>query len=249
MSPCAPSNHGGEMGSIGAVRFKPCDRSLVWISADRQKCCLMTPALLGSGHTSMCPESKMGAVGRKERFNSRLKDAGRRAENDSVPTDDGLDALGRAVLYRRISPDDALREIVSALHSTEAPDFDLITRIGVGPLETLFHQGFEQALWPEVERLAREDERFRRALGTVWGFSSPMFGQREALLRELGEYRTVTVRFTVEPRTFEETDGYQWRRVEVDGISERPHLGRILRDIADHVDHWGDPVFERPPAT
>jgi hypothetical protein len=78
-----------------------------------------------------------------------------------------LERFNLSVVTRQIPPDEALTEIVSILNSTAAPDFDLIAEVGVGPLESLFLQGHEDALWPRVEQLAREDERFRRALASV----------------------------------------------------------------------------------
>lgn len=59
--------------------------------------------------------------------------------------------------------------------------------IGVGPLEVLFHQGHEDLLWPDIERLARSDPRFCRALASTWAYASPRYEDRQALLNELGE--------------------------------------------------------------
>ena len=93
------------------------------------------------------------------------------------------------------SPDDFLGSPETRLNRIEhlLVDLDLeldaheIAMIGVGPLEVLFHQGHEDLLWPEIERLARSDPRFRRALASTWAYDSPRYDDRQALLRELGE--------------------------------------------------------------
>lgn len=77
-----------------------------------------------------------------------------------------------------------LTAIVERLHAAE--DEDLFAAIAVGPLESLFHQGHEEALWPEIERLARQDPVFRKALAQCWAYSSPMYDRRADLLIELG---------------------------------------------------------------
>lgn len=59
--------------------------------------------------------------------------------------------------------------------------------MGVGPLESLLHQGHGELLWPELERLARADPLFRRARRSTWAYDSPEYDRREALLAELPE--------------------------------------------------------------
>jgi hypothetical protein len=68
-----------------------------------------------------------------------------------------------------------------------ATDRDAIKTIGVGPLETLFHQGHEDRLWVRIEHLARTDPRFRHALASTWAAGSTRFDDRQRLLRDLGE--------------------------------------------------------------
>jgi hypothetical protein len=103
--------------------------------------------------------------------------------NDSQPSNDlPLD-------LQAILADDragTLAAIVQEIHS-HGDDADFVSMMGVGPLESLFHQGHGEALWPEVERLARTDPLFRRALRSVWAYDSPEFDRREALLAELPE--------------------------------------------------------------
>jgi hypothetical protein len=82
-------------------------------------------------------------------------------------------------------PDALLDQILAQLHA-HADDEDAVMMIGVGPLETLFHRGFESQLWPRIEQLARDDGTFRVALASVWAYNSPMFDRRRALLGELG---------------------------------------------------------------
>jgi hypothetical protein len=90
--------------------------------------------------------------------------------------------------------------------------------------------------------LARESERFRRALSIVLAVDSPLFERRERLLQELGEHRTVTLRFVAQPHTFDDSDGFTRRSYEVEGIPDRPFLAGLLRSIADRLD---EPEFER----
>ena len=84
-------------------------------------------------------------------------------------------------------PENTLRDIVSELNSQPEPSEKAISMIGIGPLESLLHLGVGDRLWPEIERLARSDPRFRRALSYVWAYDSPEFERREQLLEELGE--------------------------------------------------------------
>jgi hypothetical protein len=57
--------------------------------------------------------------------------------------------------------------------------------IGVGPLENLFHEGYEDSLWPRIETLARTDQKFRRALSWCWAYGSSRYEDRRDLLNEL----------------------------------------------------------------
>jgi hypothetical protein len=138
-----------------------------------------------------------------------------------------------AIVTKRISADDALSEIASTLRSTVDPDPELIEHSGSGPLESLFHGGHEEELWPRIEQLAREDERFRRALSAVWAYDSPMFDQREALLEELGEFWQVRVSFVVYPKDFSVPPLLAHRAVAVDGEVPGGQLPNMLRRIAD----------------
>lgn len=135
---------------------------------------------------------------------------------------------------------DELRALVERLNSTTEPDPDLIGEIGAGELENLVRAHGEQ-LWPEIERIARSDIRFRRALASVWAYDSPEYERRTRLLEELGEARTVTISFVVEPEDFANPPLVSWRAVEVGGEPAGRQLGRLLREIAD----W----YEREPLT
>ena len=134
------------------------------------------------------------------------------------------------------TPVQALDAIVTTLHSTPEPDFELIMEVGSGPLEALLRQGHEEMLWPRIERLARDDERFRRALSVAWAYDSPMLARRDALLAELGEHREVTLRFVAEPNTFDDADGFEWRALEVKGVPAGSGLAQTLRAIADVIE-------------
>ena len=134
------------------------------------------------------------------------------------------------------TPVQALEAIVTTLNSTPEPNFDLILEVGSGPLETLLRQGHEEMLWPRIERLARDDPRFRRALSVAWAYDSPMLARRDALLSELGEHRAVTLRFVAEPNSFEDADGFAWRALEVSGVPEGAGLAQTLRAIADVIE-------------
>jgi hypothetical protein len=142
------------------------------------------------------------------------------------------------LILGRTAPSDMLAELVKVLYSTDEPDPDLCSEVGCGDLESLLRD-HETALWPEVERLARTDIRFRRALASVWAYESPEFERRSALLAELGESHSVTVRFVVAPNDFAAMPRVSWRAVEVEGDPRGRQLGRLLREIAD----W----YEREP--
>lgn len=135
----------------------------------------------------------------------------------------------------KTSPHDLLMEVVNLLDSTPEPDPDLCRDIGSGDLESLM-MVHEEGLWPEVEQLARSNARFRRALSNVWAYDSPKFGQRAALLEELGEYREVTIRFTIAPEDFSTDPPLSWRALDVPSDLSSPRLAEVLRRIADHLD-------------
>lgn len=135
----------------------------------------------------------------------------------------------------RTSPTEALAEIVAVLHSTVDADPDLCAEVGCGDLEEVLRDN-ETALWAEVERLARTDARFRRALSSVWAYDSPEFERRTALLAELGEHREITVRFTVEPDDFSHDPPLSWRAFEAEGSITNRRLAEALRGVADWLD-------------
>jgi hypothetical protein len=135
----------------------------------------------------------------------------------------------------RASPADLLARLVGALNESEQPDQWLCSEIGGGDLESLLRDN-ETELWPAVERLARTDVRFRRALSSVWAYDSPEFERREALLAELGEQREITVRFTVAPEDFSTDPALSWRAFEADGNITNRRLAGVLRELADWLD-------------
>src|SRR5947209_3446484 len=115
-----------------------------------------------------------------------------------------IDGLFMAAILDEHDPSELLLAIERALHETSDPDVDLTLEIGCGPLETLVRKHGDE-LWPQIESFARDDPRFRRALSA--GMASPsdeFHARREALLAELGEFRTTWVRFVVSPR------GWEW---------------------------------------
>ena len=135
-----------------------------------------------------------------------------------------------------VGPSDALNDLVDRLHGSDQPDFDLIADIGCGDLENLV-RGHGDELWPDIERLARADPIFRRALRFVWAYDSPEFARRDQLLRELGEHWPVTVRFVAQPEDFLPDARVSWRAVEIDGEPAAGQLARVLREIADWYEH------------
>jgi hypothetical protein len=139
------------------------------------------------------------------------------------------------ILLGQMTPDTALTHIMYELHTTPEPDNDLALEVGTGPLETLL-QEHEEALWPRVEQLARDDVRFRRALSRVWAYDSPMFERRSALLEELGEFRTTWVRFVVTRDGFGKGEELSWRAAEVEGSVDDDRLATLLRSVADWLE-------------
>ncbi len=138
-----------------------------------------------------------------------------------------------------LSPREFLERIAAVLNSTPDPDEDLIRWIGCGELEELVRDHGNE-LWPDIERLACTDRRFRRALRSVWAYESPEFQRRDALLRELGEFRTTWVRFVVEPQGLSERPALSWRAVELEGSVSRADLAPLLRSIADWCEREAD---------
>jgi hypothetical protein len=112
---------------------------------------------------------------------------------------------------------------------------DLCRDVGGGDLESLLVR-HEEELWPQIEELARSDVRFRRALSSVWAYDSPVFERRTVLLEELGEARTVAVRFVVEPRDFSDEPPLEWRAVDIEGRVSGHRLAEVLRGIADWLE-------------
>ena len=143
------------------------------------------------------------------------------------------------ILRGESTPDEILDSIVADLNAPDEPDAALCLRLGAGDLETLIrHHGEE--LWPRVERLAREDPRFRMALSGVWAYESAEYERRTALLEELGHFWTVTVSFVVEREDFSDPPLMDWRAVDIDGDAQVAELPRILREIADWYERGRD---------
>jgi hypothetical protein len=138
---------------------------------------------------------------------------------------------------------DHLRSIVERLHSTPDPDPEVVVEVGVGDLENLVRDHGDE-LWPEIERLARSDPRFRRALACVWAYDSPEYDRRKALLAELGEHGTVTLRFVIQPQDFSSVPRLSWRAVEIENEPPGGQLSRLLREIADWYD--SEPLADNP---
>lgn len=166
------------------------------------------------------------------------------------PGDESSSRLDVAELTERMlgeaeySAEDFLERLVVILNSTPEPNDELMSWIGCGDLENLIREdGVE--LWPQVEQLAREDVRFRRALRSVWAYDSPEFERRQALLEELGEFRTTWVRFVVEPNDLTGNPGFSWRAIELEGSVPKRQLAPLLRSIADWCEREGQ---ELPPS-
>jgi hypothetical protein len=132
-------------------------------------------------------------------------------------------------------PRDLLADVVAVLDSTPEPDLELIGSVGAGSLETLV-RNHGADLWEEVERLARQNIRFRRALRSVWAYDSAEYDRRTQLLKELGEWWRVELRFVVEPYDLLGGTRLEWRAREVRGAIAPQELARILREIADSVE-------------
>lgn len=128
-------------------------------------------------------------------------------------------------------PIEWLEWYVTVLHEADDPDGAALD-LGCGELESLLH-AHEDELWPEVERLARADPVFRRALSSVWAYHSPRYEQRSALLEELGEWRSTWIRFVVEPTKIGQDSPLSWRAVELEGSVSKPDLAVLLRSLAD----------------
>jgi hypothetical protein len=145
----------------------------------------------------------------------------------------------------RATPAELLTRLVEQLHEPAEPDSALCREIGAGNLESLLRD-HESELWPEIERLARTDVRFRRALSGVWAYDSPECERREALLAEVGEAREITVRFTVEPDDFSADPELSWRAFESEGLIPEQRLAEVLRSLAEWLDSPSGPDSPGP---
>jgi len=144
----------------------------------------------------------------------------------------------------KLSPNELLTRIVAVVNATPEPNEELLSWVGCGELENLIRDAGKE-LWPRIEKLARKDARFRRALRSVWAYDSPEYERRHALLEELGEFRTTWVRFVVERTDLSENPGLSWRAVELEGSVSRRQLAPLLRSIAD----WCEREGSEPPSS
>jgi hypothetical protein len=120
------------------------------------------------------------------------------------------------LILNRVAPTRLPEDLVKVLNSTDEPDPTLCRDVGCGDLESLLREN-ETALWSDVERLARMEVRFRRALSSVWAYDSPEYERRDSLLAELGEPREITMRFTVQHEDFSPNPVLSWRAFEAEG--------------------------------
>lgn len=137
--------------------------------------------------------------------------------------------------YRRPEPAVEFEDLVRALHAADDPDVAALD-IGTEWLESLLHGQRGQELWPQVDELARRDPVFRRALRDSWSFSPDAPPQHEPLMWELGEWRSVAVRFIVYSDRIGESEPCNFRALEVDSPLSGFELARLLREAADDVE-------------
>lgn len=131
-----------------------------------------------------------------------------------------------------------LSDIVGRLDAPIEPDARLAAEIGAGDLENLVRAHGVQ-LWGQIEKLARTNIRFRRALRSVWAYDSPEYDRRTSLLEELGEFRHVGLSFVVESDDFDEDGALSWRAVQIEGGIPPARLAPVLRSIADWAERQG----------
>jgi hypothetical protein len=183
-----------------------------------------------------------GHGARRAAVQVRLTTAGGQSGQVHDSPDDGrrrspdVAALAKRLLEgdrpaNEVTPSQFLERIVVALNATREPNEELIRWIGCGELENLIRDHGEE-LWSGIERFAREDARFRRALRSVWAYDSPEFRRREALLEELGEFRSTWIRFVVQPNDLSGEPGLSWRAIELEGSVSKRELAPLLRSIA-----------------
>lgn len=137
------------------------------------------------------------------------------------------------------SPEKHLAWHVARLRASTDPDAAAL-ELGCGELEGLLDD-HEAELWPEIERLARTDPVFRRALQCAWAYDSPMFDQREKLLEEVGEWRPTWVRFVAYPTRLGHETPLAWRAIELEGSVRPKDLAPLLRSMADWAERQEDP--------
>jgi hypothetical protein len=133
------------------------------------------------------------------------------------------------------TPGDVLDGLVRQLHETSEPDEERCGDIGVGPLENLLRH-HELELWDEVERLARSDARFLRALAYVWAYSSPAFARRDALLTDLGEQWPESLEFVAIRRGFGSNERTDTRAIRHSGVLSEQAFAEVLRGIAESLE-------------
>jgi len=96
---------------------------------------------------------------------------------------------GNACEFMRAACENAIPGVVDALivlAETADGDADLLGWVGAGPLEDLVsHSGNGLQVLAEVDRAARQNPAFRRALGNVW-LGSDVPAPVKARLAELG---------------------------------------------------------------
>ncbi|MFN8018260.1 MAG: hypothetical protein U0P45_09060 [Acidimicrobiales bacterium] len=127
------------------------------------------------------------------------------------------------------TPAELLEEIAQKTRAA-ADDHDRLIDIGAGVLESMFHQGYADEVWPEMVRLAESEPPFRTALGAVWAKHPGL----QPLLWRLGYWR----RFTLTAVLYDSPGaplGLGIRAPRVEGF-DRSQLPGLLRQLADAIE-------------
>ena len=127
------------------------------------------------------------------------------------------------------TPGELLDEIVTKIRAS-AHDHDRLLDIGVGELESMFHQSYTDDVWPEIVRLAETEPAFLWALGKVWADHPPL----DALLWRLGHWRRFTLTAVLSDSPGE-ADGLSIRAPAIEGFDPAQVPG-LLRRIAAAIE-------------
>ena len=144
--------------------------------------------------------------------------------------------IEQRLVLRQLDAASALNEVISMIRDLSAEDSIELRDIAVRALAPVLSRA-QASEWFRIEKEARSDSRFLRALAFAHEHAFSARERAAALLNELGERRPVQINFFVYPSGFGVEGQYDWSGLDIETQVNRFDLAALLRSIAHYLDY------------